>query len=81
MARTGGDTFVSLWSATPVVFLEPFGEHEHRNAELWEGKRFGLSFERWEKNGFAVEELREAHLRLLDATADVPDNSRTLTGE
>ncbi|WP_433697167.1 hypothetical protein [Nocardiopsis sp. CA-288880] len=81
VSKPGGGTLLdSLWSATPVVFLKPFGDHERRNAELWEGKGFGIPFERWEGNGFAVDELHEAHLRLLDATANVPDYSGILTG-
>lgn len=54
-------------SAAAMVFLEPSGDHERRNAE------------RWESNGFAVDGLREARLRLLDATAYAPGYSRTLT--
>ncbi|MFC7329742.1 hypothetical protein [Marinactinospora rubrisoli] len=80
VSKPGGGTLLdSLWSATPMVFLEPFGDHERRNAELWERLGFGVTLARWRETGFAVEVLHEAHRRLLRATADVPDYSTILT--
>ncbi|PRY36679.1 hypothetical protein [Umezawaea tangerina] len=78
VSKPGGGTLLdSLWSATPVVFLDPFGDHERRNAELWCGLGFGVGFADWKASGFDVGPLGAAHEALL-AARDVPDYSRLL---
>lgn len=42
----------SLSSATPVVFLEPYGEAERSNAELWIRLGFGVSYGEWRSGGY-----------------------------
>ncbi|MET1074632.1 MAG: hypothetical protein ABWY11_18440 [Umezawaea sp.] len=80
ISKPGGGTLLdSLWSATPVVFLDPFGDHERRNADLWRGLGLGLSFVDWKASGFDVGLLGEAHEALL-AARDVPDYSHLLAG-
>ncbi|GAA3567342.1 hypothetical protein [Kribbella ginsengisoli] len=77
VSKPGGGTLLdSLWSATPTVLLEPFGPHEQRNADLWIELGFGISFERWQQKGFAVEVLEDLHKALV--AADVPDYSQAL---
>ena len=79
VSKPGGGTLLdSLWSATPVVLLDPFGDHEQRNSRLWQDLGFGVSFDDWQACGFSPEVLRRAHESLLAARADVPDYSRTL---
>lgn len=80
VSKPGGGTLLdSLWSATPAVLLEPFGDHERRNAELWRDLGFGVDYARWAETGFDPAVLEECHHALLKATADVPDYSRMLT--
>ncbi|HWO65568.1 MAG TPA: hypothetical protein VNO31_36605 [Umezawaea sp.] len=80
VSKPGGGTLLdSLWSATPIVFLDPFGDHERRNADLWRGLGFGLSFEDWKASGFDVGLLGAAHEALV-AARDVPDYSHALAG-
>ncbi|TDB78337.1 hypothetical protein [Micromonospora sp. KC723] len=82
VSKPGGGTLLdSLWSATPMVLLEPFGEHERRNAELWQSLGFGISFERWQKSGFDVDTLEGLHHALLRAAPDVPDYPAALAAE
>ncbi|ONI72112.1 hypothetical protein BWI15_18710 [Kribbella sp. ALI-6-A] len=77
VSKPGGGTLLdSLWSATPLVLLEPFGAHERRNADLWISLGYGISFEDWQRKDFAVEVLEELHTALL--AADVPDYSKEL---
>jgi hypothetical protein len=77
VSKPGGGTLLdSLWSATPLVLLEPFGAHEQRNADLWISLGYGISFEDWQRKDFAVEVLEELHAALL--AADVPDYSKEL---
>ncbi|GAA0619021.1 hypothetical protein HPO96_24750 [Kribbella sandramycini] len=77
VSKPGGGTLLdSLWSATPLVLLEPFGAHEQRNADLWISLGYGISFEDWARKDFAIEVLQELHESLLKA--DVPDYSKAL---
>lgn len=82
VSKPGGGTMLdSLWSATPLVLLEPFGEHEARNADLWERLGFGISVDRWRDTGFAVEVLEELHESLLRAKPGIPDYAQELAEE
>ncbi len=66
ISKTGGGTFVdSLGAATPVIMLEPFGDHEKVNAELWEYFGFGIMYEKWKETGFSMEILEDLHNKLL----------------
>lgn len=82
VSKPGGGTMLdSLWSATPLVLLEPFGEHEAQNAELWERLGFGISIERWRNTNFAVEALEEIHEALLRAKPEIHDYASKLAKE
>lgn len=63
----------SLASATPLVLLEPFGEHERKNAEIWESLGYGIGFEAWKAAGFAEAELERLHRNLVAGRAKLPD--------
>jgi len=68
VSKPGGSTLVdSLASATPVVFLEPFGDHERKNAELWETLGFGISYQRWQEDDFSTDLLHRCHRNLEKA--------------
>ena len=73
VSKPGGATLAdSFAAATPAVFLPPYGEHEKRNAELWERMGFGLSFEAWRDMGFAREPLEALHRNLWEARLRAP---------
>ncbi|ANY70222.1 UDP-glucuronosyltransferase [Paenibacillus sp. BIHB 4019] len=66
ISKPGAGTLMdSLASATPVIMLEPFGEHEKRNLEVWVEHGLGITYEDWERAGFAEEALATIHERLL----------------
>ncbi|WP_261301688.1 UDP-glucuronosyltransferase [Paenibacillus andongensis] len=66
VSKPGGATLLdSLSSATPVVFLEPFGPHEQRNADLWTQLGFGIPYEQWKLADFSPELLEPLHEALL----------------
>ncbi|WND32854.1 hypothetical protein RI578_42305 (plasmid) [Streptomyces sp. BB1-1-1] len=68
VSKPGGGTLLdSLWSATPLVLLEPSGQHEEHNARLWCDLGFGIRFEQWQDAGFVAEYLRPLHEALLTA--------------
>jgi hypothetical protein len=80
VSKPGGGTLLdSLWSATPAVLLEPFGEHEQRNADLWCRLGFGIPFDDWRRSGFATDVLADLHTALSDAAPKVPDYAEILT--
>ncbi|WP_306747978.1 hypothetical protein [Saccharothrix yanglingensis] len=79
VGKPGGGTLLdSLWSATPLVFLEPFGAHEQRNGELWQRLGFGITLEAWRDRGCSPDVLEELHLALRGAAWRVPDLSELL---
>jgi hypothetical protein len=87
VCKTGGGSLLdSLWAATPIVTLEPFGTHEHTNAQLWQRLGFGVPFDVWRDSGFSVALLERLHHNLLAARTGVPDytakllSPRTRTG-
>lgn len=79
VSKPGGGTLLdSLWSATPLVLLEPSGQHEEYNARLWCDLGFGVRYEQWRDAGFDPEYLRPRHEALLTAVAG-PRRPRDVT--
>lgn len=74
ISKPGGATLLdSLASATPLIYLEPFGEHEQQNADLWSAFGFGISYEDWKQSHFSIEVLKRLHMNLLQAFEQTPD--------
>ncbi|MER0245526.1 hypothetical protein AAHZ94_26815 [Streptomyces sp. HSW2009] len=70
VSKPGGGTLLdSLWTATPLVLLEPAGSHEAANGKLWQQLGFALSYDEWSACGFAPERLEPLHRALLGAAA------------
>lgn len=68
ISKPGGATLLdSLASATPLIFLEPFGDHERSNARLWESLGLGISYDAWKEQDYAVNVLEDIHRNLLNA--------------
>jgi hypothetical protein len=54
ISKPGGSTLSdSFSSATPVVLLEPLGDHEKKNADLWEEFGFGIRYTKWKDMNFS----------------------------
>ena len=74
ISKPGGMMLVdSLASATPLIYLEPFGEHEQKNAELWEHMGFGISYNSWKALDYSMEILEGFHRNLLKARGSYID--------
>ncbi|MEU8890503.1 hypothetical protein [Streptomyces sp. NPDC048442] len=70
VSKPGGGTLLdSLWTATPLILLEPAGSHEAANARLWQQLGFALPYDDWRACGFAPERLEPLHRALLGAAA------------
>ncbi|MDI5962359.1 hypothetical protein [Streptantibioticus silvisoli] len=81
VSKPGGGTLLdSLWSATPLVLLEPVGDHEARNAELWCALGHGITYEAWRATGFDRETLARLHRNLLRAVDGPRDLAAHLAG-
>jgi hypothetical protein len=73
ISKPGGATLVESFAvATPVVFLDAYGPHEQRNADLWRDLGFGLTLEEWRATGFARDALTPLHQRIVEAQALTP---------
>lgn len=61
ISKPGGGTLLDSYETnTPVIFLEPLGDYEKKNADLWIKNGFGLSYEHWKKNDFSYDILKVA---------------------
>ncbi len=69
VSKPGGGTLAdSFASGTPIIFLDPFGEHEQRNAERWEQYGYGITYNRWmSEYGGGTDILEQLHHNLLTA--------------
>ncbi|WP_293995807.1 hypothetical protein [Streptomyces sp.] len=82
VSKPGGGTLMdSLAAATPVVLLEPFGDHEARNADLWRRLGFGIPYHEWRNSGWSVALLERLHRNLLDARARTASYAQHLIEE
>ena len=73
ISKPGGSTLSdSLSSRTPVILLAPFGDHEKRNADLWEELGFGIRYENWKAARFDERLLEELHENLDRAITHLP---------
>ena len=74
MSKAGAGTLIdSFGSATPLIFLDPFGPHELLNSQLWKKSGFGVSYEVWAAAGFPVAMLEQLHGNLVTRREQVKD--------
>ncbi|XRQ09022.1 hypothetical protein ACN3XK_73185 [Actinomadura welshii] len=67
ISKPGGGTLIDTFgSATPLIMLAAFGEHEKHNARVWEELGFGIPFATWRDHGYSVKLLEELHARILE---------------
>ncbi|OAB27085.1 hypothetical protein PMSD_24235 [Paenibacillus macquariensis subsp. defensor] len=79
ISKPGGATLLdSLAAATPLIYLEPFGEHERSNAQLWESLGLGISYVAWKEQDYAVNILADIHHSLLNAKHTTCDLMSTI---
>jgi hypothetical protein len=72
ISKPGGATILdSLSSATPILFLEPFGDYERRNAELMIDMGLGLWYDDWKKNSCNMETLENCHNNLVNKRKNI----------
>jgi hypothetical protein len=79
VSKPGGGTLLdSLASATPVVFLEPYGAAEASNAELWIWLGFGVWYEDWRRSGYDPRVLARLSANLHGRAATTIDYPRAV---
>jgi hypothetical protein len=66
VSKPGGCTLIdSLAAATPIVLLEPYGDAEHRNGQLWERLGYGIRWDAWRDTGFDDAVLARLHANIV----------------
>jgi hypothetical protein len=76
IGKPGAGTLMdSLGAATPLIMLEPFGDHERKNAELWEAAGFGISYDKWKDSGYSTKILEMLHNNLIQKRKQIKDLS------
>ena len=79
VSKPGAGTLLdSLWSATPLVLLEPWTESERGNAVLWQRLGLGIPFAEWRAAGFATAALAPLHHRLRTLAPGLRDYAGAL---
>jgi hypothetical protein len=74
VSKPGGATLLeSFSSATPVLFTEPYGEHEKRNAELWIYLGFGAWFDDWKSSRCSIHFLEALYKNIYAYRETVPN--------
>ena len=82
LCKTGGGTLIdSLWSATPIVLLAPFGAHEQVNADLWRRLGYGVTEDEWRDSGYSLDLLETLHRNLLAAREGTADYAAELAAQ
>ncbi len=72
VSKPGAGTLVdSIASATPIVFLQPYGDYEAKNQLLWEHLGFGISFDAWRGTRFSLDVLAELHAAILESRSEI----------
>lgn len=67
VSKPGGATLIdSLSAATPLIMLEPFGEHEKKNAELWHSLGFGIYYDDFINIHYKMDFLEKLHNNILN---------------
>jgi hypothetical protein len=73
ISKPGGGTLIdSLAAATPLLLIEPFGEYERKNGELWRELGFAADLSDWIAGGCRGEALESMHRNLLAARDRTP---------
>jgi hypothetical protein len=74
VSKPGGMTFAdALITCTPIFYLEPLGENEMGNSVIIETLKIGMSFKKWEREGFDPRYLTLFHENLKRLKRETPD--------
>lgn len=66
ICKTGGASLLDSFSAaTPILYIEPYGEHEKRNSDLWELLGFGMSLQKWIDSNCDMKILERMHCNII----------------
>lgn len=74
ISKPGGGTLLdSLSSATPIIFLDPFGDGEEKNSLLFCKLGLGITIEAWIESGCSIELLEKIHKNILNLRNSIPN--------
>ena len=73
ISKPGGGTLIdSLAAATPLLLIEPFGDYERKNGQLWKELGFAIDLDEWIAGGCRSDVLEALHRNLLAARERTP---------
>jgi hypothetical protein len=73
ISKPGGGTLIdSLAAATPLLLIEPFGDYERKNGELWKELGFAMDLADWIARGCRRDVLESLHRNLLTTRERTP---------
>lgn len=68
VSKPGAGTLIDSYStATPLIMLDPFGEHEKKNTLIWKELGFGISYAEWKAQEFDIKVLDEMQRKIMNA--------------
>lgn len=66
ISKPGGATLLdSIEAETPLVMLEPLGDYEQTNADLWEYLGFGISYDKWKDLNYDTNIFEEFNKNIM----------------
>jgi UDP-N-acetylglucosamine:LPS N-acetylglucosamine transferase len=74
----GGSLLDSFTAATPLIFVDPVGEHERYNRDLWTRLGFGVTVESWLASGCSLDVLRDCQEQITAAQHAATDYAQML---
>ena len=74
ISKPGGGTLVdSLAAATPLILLDPYGDYERANGQLWQDLGFAITYEQWVDANYSLNMLAKLHTNLCQARTQLPN--------
>lgn len=74
VSKPGAGTLIdSFATSTPLIMLDPFGEHEKKNTAVWKALGFGIPYDEWKAQDFADEILDKMQEKLKNAKENNTD--------
>ena len=82
ISKPGGGTLLDSYaSATPLIFLEPFGEYEEKNSRLWQALGFGISLEQFIESDDRQTLLYGMHQNIIEHKTQFEEYGRVYATE
>lgn len=73
ISKPGGGTLVdSLSAVTPLILLDPYGEYERENGQLWQELGFAITYQQWADSNYSFQTLENLQTNLRESRSHLP---------